>query len=235
MGPLPAGQPIADLRGKVPTPMQQDTRDALLEIADWGLMDYAAAAARQQMWVQERIADRIPDRLILVEHPPVVTLGRSAGTKDLCIPQNDYAEKGIAVVTVERGGMATYHGPGQLVAYPILKLKHRDLHRFVQRLLAVVSEVLKAHGLAPGLKDGNPGVWIGSAKIASIGMAVRKWVTFHGISLNVNTDLTPFQWIIPCGHPNERITSMARLLGRFLDMQAVKTDFIQAFVEIFGY
>ena len=95
--------------------------------------------------------------------------------------------------------------------------------------------MLSAYGLAPELKNGSPGVWVGSAKIASIGMAVRKWVTYHGIALNVDMDLTPFQWIIPCGHPDERITSMARLLGQAVDMDNVKMRFIEAFVKTFAY
>ena len=119
-------------------------------------MDYAAAAVRQQTLVHERIAERTPDRLILVEHPPVVTLGRSTGCKDLCIQENDYRKRGITLADVDRGGKATYHGPGQLVAYPILRLKQRDLHRFVRQLLAVVSTVLNTYELAPEQKKGSP-------------------------------------------------------------------------------
>ena len=165
----------------------------------------------------------------------MVTLGRSAGKTDLCITENDYRKRGITLADVDRGGKATYHGPGQLIAYPILKLKQRDLHRFVRQLLAVVSTVLNAYELEPELKNGNPGIWVDSAKIASIGMAVRKWVSYHGVSLNVNMDLTPFQWIVPCGHPNENITSIKRLLGRSVDMETVKKRFIEAFVDIFDY
>ena len=215
--------------------MQPDPSGGLLEIAEWGRLDYETAWARQQALVEKRISDRVPDRLILVEHPPVVTLGRSTGRQDLCIPEAAYPEKGIALVEVDRGGKATYHGPGQLVAYPILKLRHRDLHGFVRGLLNVVSEVLRTYGLSPVLHTGNPGVWVGSAKIASIGMAVRKWVTYHGIALNVDMDLGPFQWIVPCGRPDACITSMARVLGRSVDMAHVTSCFTAEFVRAFGY
>jgi len=215
--------------------IQEKTPYGFLEITDWGRMPYETALTRQNDMVKDRINDTTPDRLILVEHPPVVTLGRSAGKTDLCITEKDYRKRGIRLADVDRGGKATYHGPGQLVAYPILKLKQRDLHRFVRQLLAVVSTVLNAYELEPELKNGNPGIWVDSAKIASIGMAVRKWVSYHGVSLNVNMDLTPFQWIVPCGHPNENITSIKRLLGRSVDMETVKKRFIEAFVDIFDY
>jgi lipoate-protein ligase B len=215
--------------------IQQETPYDLLEIADWGQMPYETALTRQKAMVDERVDGTAPDRLILVEHPPVVTLGRSADRGDLCISENNYRKKGIPIADVNRGGKATYHGPGQLVAYPILKMKQRDLHLFVRQLLTVVSTVLDDYGLAPELKNGNPGIWVDSAKIASIGMAVRKWVTYHGVSLNVNMDLTPFQWIVPCGHPNARITSIKQLLGRSVDMETVKKRFVEAFVDIFEY
>lgn len=215
--------------------LQQETPNDFLEIADWGRVPYDTALTRQNAMVCDRIDGTAPDRLILVEHPPVVTLGRSSGKADLCISEKDYREKGITLAEVDRGGKATYHGPGQMVAYPILKLKHRDLHRFVRQLLTVVSRVLNAYGLEPELKTGNPGLWVDSAKIASIGMAVRKWVTYHGISLNVNMDLTPFQWIVPCGHPDENITSIKQLLGRSVDMETVKQRFIEAFINTFEY
>ena len=213
--------------------MQKETPYGFLEITDWGQMPYETALTRQNAMVNDRIDGTAPDRLILVEHPPVVTLGRSACKGDLCITENDYRKRGIKLADVDRGGKATYHGPGQLVAYPILKLKQRDLHLFVRQLLTVVSTVLNTYGLEPELKNGNPGIWVGSAKIASIGMAVRKWVTYHGVSLNVNMDLTPFRWIVPCGHPNETITSIKQLLGRSVDMETVKNRFIKAFVDIF--
>jgi lipoic acid synthetase len=207
----------------------------LLEILDWGCLPYAEALSRQERLVDERIAELVPDRLVLVEHPPVVTLGRSGGWQDLRAPREALLEKGMDLYQVDRGGRATFHGPGQLVAYPILKLEDRDLHNYVRRLQDVVSDVLHAFGLDPRSKNGMPGVWVGSAKVASIGVAVRKWVTYHGVALNVSTDPQWFDWIVPCGHADERITSLERALAQSVDMDQVKTHFVAAFKHRFGY
>ena len=136
---------------------------------------------------------------------------------------------------MDRGGKATCHGPGQLVAYPILKLQRRDLHRYIDQLLAVLCAVIEGFGLRPERRDGNPGVWVDAAKIASVGVAVRKWVTYHGVALNVNRPPEAFQWIVPCGHPQERVTSLQLLLGRPVAMAAVKRRFTAEFVRIFHY
>ncbi len=206
-----------------------------LEILEWGLLDYGKALQRQRRLVEEGISGSSPDRLVLVEHPPVVTIGRSGGKKDLRISEEALLGKGVRVHRVDRGGMATFHGPGQLVAYPILRLRDQDPHLYLKTLQDTLATVLRTYGLNPEFKNGIPGVWVNSAKVASIGIAVKEWVTYHGAALNVNTDPRWFNWVVPCGHPNERITSMARELGHPVDMGEVKRVFAEAFTDLFGY
>ncbi len=206
-----------------------------LEIQDWGTVEYGEALRRQRAMAEERIAGKAPDRLVLVEHPPVVTIGRSGSEADLRLPEAVLRERGIAVSRVERGGMATFHGPGQLVVYPIVKLYAKDLHRFLAGLLGAMEEVLASYGLRPERKKGQPGLWVKGAKIASVGVAVRRWVAFHGIAVNVTADPQWFDCIVPCGHPHERITSIRRELGRAVDMGEVKERFVRAFADRFGY
>ena len=206
-----------------------------LEILDWGRLGYNAAFQRQLALVEERINGSAPDRLVLVEHPPVITLGRSGSQKDLCISEAALHQRGVEFYAVDRGGQATFHGPGQLVAYPIIKLTEKDLHRYLQTLLEVVAAVLRTYGLKPAFKQGRPGVWVDSGKIASVGIAVKKWVTYHGVALNVTTDLEGFNWIVPCGNRDELITSLHALLGQSIELAEVKKIFIKEFRKSFGY
>jgi lipoate-protein ligase B len=129
--------------------------------------------------------------------------------------------------------MTTFHGPGQLVAYPIIKLHEQDLHRFLTALLGAMEEVLESYGLFPERRSGQPGLWVSGAKISSVGIAVRKWVTFHGIAVNVNTDPQWFESIVPCGQPDEQVTTIARELDRRIEMGEVKERFVKAFVGRF--
>lgn len=218
----------------LPTDPAGDTAPSL-DVMELGRIDYDTAYALQQSLVAKRIADEAPDRLLLLEHPPVITLGRGGGVTDVVAGETTLRAKGVSVVHTDRGGKATFHGPGQLVAYPILKLHEKDLHAYLERMLAVVAGLLTSYGLSPELGLRGPGVWVGGAKIASIGMAVRKWVTFHGVALNVNTDLDWFTLINPCGYAEERMTSMARLLGEPLDMAAVTSRYLEEFARVFGY
>ena len=207
----------------------------LLEIIDWGRLGYWEAYQRQLDMVQERINGAGCDRLVLVEHPPVVTTGRSGSRTDLCLSEEALKHKGIEYYAVDRGGQATFHGPGQLVVYPILKLVEKDLHLYLRTLLDVVAAVVRAFGLKPLLKKDRPGVWVDSAKIASVGIAVKKWVTYHGIALNVSSDLNGFNWIVPCGQPGERMTSLAALIKKPINLTQVKKLFISEFSKSFGY
>ena len=212
-----------------------ETAGNFLEVMEWGRLAYGAAYERQRQLVQERLAGRSPDRLVLVEHLPVVTVGRSGNAADVHLPDEMLRKKGVARFAVDRGGRATYHGPGQMVAYPILKLRKRDLHVYVNNLLEAVAFVLRNFGLRPVFKEGAPGLWVDGKKIASIGIAIKKWVTYHGVALNVNPDLKAFDWIIPCGHPDEVMTSMAQALGHPVAVEEVKQQFVRAFARQFGY
>ncbi|MCP4750550.1 MAG: lipoyl synthase [Proteobacteria bacterium] len=206
-----------------------------IEVLDWGRIDYKDAWIGQQATVRARINDTVSDRLILAEHPPVITLGRSGTSEDLRLSREALERNKVAVYEVERGGMATFHCPGQLTAYPIVRLKNNDLHLYLQTLLNAVASVLEDFGLNPLFKEGQPGIWVNSAKIASIGIAVKKWVTFHGVALNVNADLQGFGWITPCGQSDETVTSMNQELGQPLDMTETKERFVDAFCREFGY
>ena len=185
--------------------------------------------------MEDRIVDRTPDRLILVEHPPVVTLGRSGNAGDLRVPREAIRRAGIEVFETDRGGQATYHGPGQLVVYPIIKLLVKDLHQYLDLMLKTTASLLESFGLKPEMKTGRPGLWVQGAKIASVGMAARRWVTYHGLALNVNTNLDGFNYIIPCGQPEERITSLKKILARPIDLEAVKKRFVAEFIDVFNY
>lgn len=217
------------------TPKPGIAPERVLEIQDWGLVPYEEALARQRGLVEARVNHLVPDVLVFVEHPPCVTLGRSATADDLLVAEDELARRNVSVVWVERGGKATYHGPGQLVAYPVIRLEKPDLHAFLEGLLGAVEQVLRAYRLDPERKAGQPGLWVRGAKIASVGVAVRKWVTFHGIALNVNTDPAGFGLIVTCGQPGERVTSMHLELGRPVSLEDGKRKFAQAFCRNFGY
>ncbi|WP_373498265.1 lipoyl synthase [Desulfococcus sp.] len=209
------------------------TNPRAIEVVDWGVIGYGEAFRRQKNMVAERIADRCPDRLLLVEHPPVVTLGRGGGLADLCVAPEVLRRKEVALHHADRGGRATFHGPGQLVAYPILKLEEKDLHAYLRRLLEMLADVLRSYGLIPEFREGTPGVWVGGAKIASVGIAVRKWVTYHGAALNVSTDPGWFSLIVPCGRPDERMTSIESETGHPVDLSETKKRFVRSFGRIF--
>jgi lipoyl(octanoyl) transferase len=187
--------------------------DRILAVADLGLVPYGEALERQRLLADDRIAGRLPhDTLLLLEHPPVVTLGR--GTKNTSLPMDPEAlrRRGIDVFEIERGGDVTYHGPGQLVGYPIFDLtQHRqDLHWFLRQLEEALIVALGTLGIPGERRAGFTGVWTAGRKIASIGIHVRQWVTWHGFALNVTTDLAAFDLIVPCGIPNVVMTSVQK-------------------------
>jgi lipoate-protein ligase B len=188
-----------------------------------GLVPYAEALALQQRRVAERRAGRGPDRLLLLEHPPVVTLGRSFRPSSLLVGREELARRGIGLCEVARGGDATYHAPGQLVGYPILDLAARgepDVHRYLRRLEAALVRALAARGVPTRTLAGRTGVFVAdparpepARKLASIGVALRGWVTLHGFALNVSLDPAAFSVIVPCGLADVAMTSVARELG----------------------
>ena len=204
-----------------------------LEVLLAGRVPYRAALAWQRGLAEERIAGRRDDLLLLLEHEPVVTLGRIAESANLLRPE------GIDVVEVERGGDVTYHGPGQLVGYPILDLAgyRQDLHWYLRTLEDALIIALARLDIAAGREPGRTGVWTSGRKIASIGVHVKRWVTWHGFALNVTTDLAAFDRIVPCGIPGVVMTSIEKEGGRATEgeslwertVRAVITGFEEAF------
>lgn len=197
---------------------------------DWGRREYGVALAEMRRLRQARRAGAIADTLILVEHPPVVTVGVQ-GSDGEAFPT------GVPVVAVERGGKATYHGPGQLVGYPIVDLepRGRDVRRFVHEVEELVVRAVAPLGIAATRVPGRRGVWVdGQRKIASVGIAVESWVTFHGFALNVTTDLRAFQAFHPCGLDAAVMTSVERELGRPIGFDAVVPGALRAWDELFG-
>jgi lipoyl(octanoyl) transferase len=194
---------------------------------DWGRTEYAAGWSRQTELVGRRNAGEIGDTLVFTEHEPVFTLGVRRGAEaNLLWNEAELARRGIAVAPTNRGGDITYHGPGQIVGYPIINLAPRkDLHVYLRFLEQVLINTVGTFGLAAGRNPGKTGIWLGPRKIAAIGVAVKKWTAFHGFALNVNTDLTPFTGIIPCGITTAEgtVTSMQAELGRALEVAEVKS------------
>ena len=187
----------------------------ILSVSDLGTLPYGEALTLQRRLAEDRLAGRLhDDLLLLVEHPPVVTLGR--GTRESSLPLDPEAlrRRGIEVFEVERGGDVTYHGPGQLVGYPILDLReHReDLHWYLRRIEEALIRALATFGIPAERNAGYTGVWTRRRKIASIGVHAKQWVTWHGFALNVTTELSAFDLIIPCGIPGVVMTSIAKEL-----------------------
>ena len=211
---------------------------------DLGPMPYAEALELQRAAARGRIAGEIPeDLLLLVEHPPVVTLGRSSKDRHLVASPELLATRGVELFEVERGGDVTFHGPGQLVGYPIVDLKrHRqDLHWYLRQVEEALIVALAELGVPGERSTGYTGVWThgapdeshGARKIASIGVHARDWVTWHGFALNVNTDLAYFDLIVPCGIPGVDMTSVARELGGPVEMATVRDAVSRAFGAVF--
>jgi lipoyl(octanoyl) transferase len=209
-------------------------------IARPGLFPYEEARALQRRIESARQADRVPDVLLLLEHPPVYTKGRRAEPGELGMGEDWYRAQGIEVCETDRGGRVTYHGPGQLVGYPILSLKSYgdNVHDYVHRLERLMIDSLAACGVEAEVIDGLTGVWVGGRppegrKIGSIGVHVSRGVTTHGFAVNVNNDLQPFEWIVPCGIDGCRMTSVCRELGAEQDMEAYMEIVARRFGEIF--
>jgi len=199
-----------------------------------GRVAYRHALRLMQRIADARRCDDIGDALLLVEHPPVITLGCAGGAEDVRVPAAGLRQLGIEVVQTERGGRATYHGPGQLVAYPILKLPDDDLHGYLWRLERVVIELLAEWGISAGRVERQPGVWVGEDKIAAVGVAVQERVTAHGLALNVAPNMAHFGLIVPCGLADRGVTSMQAVLGRPVAQEAVERSLVAAFSRVFG-
>ena len=208
----------ADVATEVLIPEGEDPIAATRPIvARWlGRIEYREAHALQKRLVAERVADLVPDELLLLEHPPVLTLGRNSDPAHILASPRKLDRRGIEVIQIERGGEVTYHGPGQLVAYPIVALTSRGLliRPFVRALEAALIETCRVHGVAAARRDGHPGCWCepdspSPRKIGALGLRVERGVTYHGIALNVTVDLADFDLIDPCGMPGVVSTSIA--------------------------
>jgi lipoyl(octanoyl) transferase len=202
----------------------------VLDLVDWGRTDYPHALGRMRALRAARRRGEVPDTLILTEHPPVITVG-VGGADRTTLPSE------LPVVDVERGGMATYHGPGQLVGYPIVDLeaRGRDVRQFVHDVEEVVARATGELGVPACRVAGKRGVWVeGRRKIASVGIAVEQWVTFHGFALNVSVDLTEFERFDPCGLPGGVMTSLSRELGRPVARTELTGPVSDAWQAVFG-
>jgi len=209
-----------------------------IEVRRLGTIDYQAALDLQAQLVERRKQGLIPDQLLLLEHPPVITLGVRTRSDRSHVLESEaaLAAKGVGLFETGRGGDVTYHGPGQLVGYPIVDLKpdRCDVHRYVRDLEEVLIRAVDAFGVRAGRIEGLTGIWVGDQKLAAIGVRISRWVTSHGFALNVNTDLSHFGLIVPCGITDKGVTSLERLLGHALPMDEVAETVARQFAALFS-
>jgi lipoyl(octanoyl) transferase len=208
-----------------------------LEVRRLGVVSYDEALALQRELVEERRADRVPDLLLLLEHSPVITLGvRSEVSRRNVVATNERLDAlGIAVHETGRGGDVTYHGPGQIVGYPILDLRpdRCDVHRYVRDLEDVMIRTCADYGVSAGRVTGLTGTWVGADKIGAIGIRISRWITSHGFAFNVRTDLDHFGLIVPCGISDRGVTSLEKVTRRSLSMPEVEDAVVRRFSEVF--
>jgi lipoyl(octanoyl) transferase len=207
-----------------------------LEVRRLGLVPYADGLELQRRLVEERKADQIPDTLLLLQHPHVLTVGvKKDGRSHILASPERLTSLGVDVFETGRGGDVTYHGPGQLVGYPILNLDpdRRDVHRYVRDLEEVMIRVCADYGLEAGRVKGFSGAWIADEKIGAIGVRISRWITSHGFAFNVATDIDFFNLIVPCGIADKGVTSLASRLGRAPAMSEVEDRFIAQFESVF--
>lgn len=206
-----------------------------MQVLDLGFRDYKEIWDLQKTIHEKRVAERIPDLLILVEHNPVITMGKSGKQSNVRFPIDFLKEKGVEYFQIERGGDVTYHGPGQLVGYPIFNVRDgfAGIKPFINGIESAIISMLDDFGIQGYRKEGMIGVWTERGKVCSIGVSVKRWVSFHGFALNVNTDLTYFDLIVPCGLKNVEMTSMQQILDSKVSMTEVKSSVVKNFGKIF--
>ena len=209
-----------------------------LNIVDLGITSYTEALQIQKQTVKKVLEKEIDNTLFLVEHPPVLTMGRRAERSNILASDEMLEKDGVEIHYIERGGDVTYHGPGQLVGYPILRLEEfgRDLHAYVSKIENVFEKMLlEEYGITTRSDKGKyTGVYIENRKITAIGIAVRKWISFHGFAFNVKTNLKHFDWIIPCGLADRSVTSLERETGTNPDFELVKKLTVSYFADVFN-
>ena len=197
---------------------------------------YDEAFALQKRLVTMRSQNAICDTLILLEHPPVLTVTRKATRKNILASPDELEDQGISLCETNRGGDITYHGPGQIVGYPIMNLKDhgKDLHKYIRNIEEIIISLLMDYGISAHRDKANPGVWIGDEKIAAIGIAVKSsWTTMHGFAFNVNPDLKHYSLIVPCGLTNKGVTSLSKLLDTPINMEEVREKLIHHYAAVF--
>ena len=210
---------------------------AELSVVNLGRVPYSEGVALQDRVRAARQAGSIPDTLLLLEHDPVYTKGRRSDATDLPMGEDWYRMQGIEVAATTRGGRVTYHGPGQLVGYPIVDLNpdRRDVHRYVRDLEEVLIRTARDYGIAADRVEGLTGVWVGREKLAAIGVRIARWVTSHGFALNVNANLDYFSLIVPCGIADRGITSLSRLVGRPVELDETAERVAGHFANVFDF
>jgi lipoyl(octanoyl) transferase len=204
---------------------------------DLGLIDYKKAWDLQNEIYNKRLHNEVNDTLLLLEHPHTYTLGKVAAKENLLSNDDQLKQLGISVYEIDRGGDITYHGPGQIVGYPIINLSewNEDTHKYLRGLEEVLMQTCSEYGLESERNSKFTGVWLKDRKIAAIGIKVSRWITMHGFAFNVNTNLSYFDGIIPCGIKDKEVTSLSRELGKNIDLNEVKKVITEKFKEIFGY
>ena len=212
-------------------------QERIFTYCDLGLINYKEAWDLQKQVFELRSAGKISDTLFLLEHPHTYTLGKTADKKNLIGPESYLSEKQISVYEIDRGGDITYHGPGQIVGYPIISLTDwkQDTHKYLRAIEEIIIRTCAHYGLSGSRVDKYTGVWINDRKIAAIGIKVSRWITMHGFAFNINTDLDLFTGIIPCGISDREVTSLAKETGGVVNINEVKELLKNNFMEIFEY
>ena len=207
----------------------------LCTVYQLGLIGYRKAYHLQRELLRQRVNDEITDTLLLLEHPPTITIGKSGKLENVLASQAQLARKGVSLFFVDRGGDVTYHGPGQLVAYPIIDLRKRgrDVHKYVRDLEEVIIRTLNDFSINACRDRNHAGVWVRGGEIAAIGLGISRWVSMHGFALNVNTDLEQFSLINPCGLSDRKATSISNLLSQDIPIETVAERLLAHFSQVF--
>ena len=219
----------------------------IIDIIDLGAVDYEQAYKFQRQRCDLCKKDAVPDTLILCQHPPVFTIGRAGSENNINVDEQTYNDKGVTVYHIDRGGDITYHGPGQLIAYPIFNLKNygQDIHLFLRNLEQVVIDFLAGFGIQGRREEGRTGVWVKGAKISSIGVGVSSWVSYHGLAFNIDCEDEYFSMINPCGFKDIKMTSLLKELSvkkdnlplahiEKLDIDDLKKILVRCFEQVFN-
>lgn len=220
------------------------TKQRSIVFQDLGILEYNRALTLQNETRTKKIADPdLPDQLFFVQHPSVFTFGKNGGRENLVVSDEFLSDRGVALVQTDRGGNVTYHGPGQGVLYPVVDLENARIGvaDFIHGLEEVMIKTVSSNGIEASRDSRNHGVWVGPAKIGSVGLSIKKGISIHGLALNIETDLTPFSWINPCGMKNVPITSIRQELNAFdrsesvLSMGEAKMQLISCFCDVFDF